>query len=303
VGKLWSEKPTNKEAFKTVFSRIWRLIGTVVFKELQDHLWLFEFSDAGDKRRVLAGRPWAFDRQILVINEFDGKTPPSMMDFTSTPIWVQVHEMPLLCMSRAVGTKIGESLGKLEDVDLAGDGAGWGRCLRLRVHIDLTKPLERGRALHLDGQSYWVMFKYEKLPRFCFFCGRVVHGRLGCPVRRDSTSHVAEEKKEWGTWLRVDVRRPLFRMMVGSRLVVPERRRSMVRRKVGWWGGRLMVVVPHLSVSCHPFHNYVVMMVGLVRSSRDRVAMWSYKMRLSVVGANCQLAHVRERKLSCHVLL
>jgi hypothetical protein len=91
------------------------------------------------------------------------------MIFTSTPIWVQVHDLPLLCMSKAVGTKIGESLGTLKDIDLAGDGAGWGRSLRLRVHIDLSKPLERGRALHLGGQSYWVMFKYEKLPMFCFF--------------------------------------------------------------------------------------------------------------------------------------
>jgi hypothetical protein len=78
------------------------------------------------------------------------------------------------------------------------------------VHIDLSKPLERGRALHLGGQSYWVMFKYEKLPMFCFFCGRVVHGRLGCPVRRDSNSDAAEEKKDWGTWLRVEVRRPYY---------------------------------------------------------------------------------------------
>jgi hypothetical protein len=126
VGRLWSEKPTNKEAFQTVLSRVWRLVRTVVFKELQDKLWLFEFSDAIDKRRVLAGRPWAFEWQILVIDDFDGKTPPSQMIFTSTPIWVQVHDLPLLCMSKTVGAKIGESLGRLEDIDLAGDGVGWG---------------------------------------------------------------------------------------------------------------------------------------------------------------------------------
>jgi hypothetical protein len=99
---------------------------------------------------------------------------------------------------------------------LAGDGAGWGRCLHLRVHIDLTKPLERGRALHLGGQSYWVMFKYEKLPMFCFSCGRVVHGRLGCLARREATLHAAAEKKEWGTWLRVEVRRLYFQSEGGG---------------------------------------------------------------------------------------
>jgi hypothetical protein len=178
----------------------------------------------------LAGRPWAFERQILVIDDFDGKTPPSQMIFTSTPIWVQVHDLPLLCMSKAVGAKIGESLGRLEDIDLAGDGVGWGRCLRLRVHIDLSKPLERGRALHLGGQSYWVMFKYEKLPMFCFLCGRVVHGRLGCPVRRDSNSHAAEEKKDWGTWLRVEVRRPYYEYEGGGQ---PRRTRTAAEDSQG----------------------------------------------------------------------
>jgi hypothetical protein len=54
------------------------------------------------------------------------------------------------------------------------------------------------------------MFKYEKLPKFCFFYEMVVHGRLRCPVRRDSNSHAAKEKKEWGTWLRVEVRRTYY---------------------------------------------------------------------------------------------
>jgi hypothetical protein len=66
--------------------------------------------------------------------------------------------MPLLCMTKGIGVKIGESMGRLMEIDLAGDGAGWGRCLRIQVEIDLSKPLERGRALKLDG-----IFKYKKL--------------------------------------------------------------------------------------------------------------------------------------------
>lgn len=64
VGKIWSERNTNKEAFKIVLARLWKTIGKVVFKELQDNLWRFEFSDVEDKEHVLAGRPWSFDRQI-----------------------------------------------------------------------------------------------------------------------------------------------------------------------------------------------------------------------------------------------
>lgn len=205
VGKLWTEKPVNKEAFKTVLSRIWRLAGRVVFKELQDNCWLFDFSTKDDKRRVLEGRPWSFDRHALVLKAFDGKTAVSQMRFTHSPIWIQVHDMLLLCMNRGVGLKIGASLGEIVDVDVAGDGSGWGRCLRLRVVINLFIPLERGRALEFEGKSHWVTLKYEKLLMCCFHCGRIVHERQGCPIRKNQRVNVDEGEKKWGTWIRADV--------------------------------------------------------------------------------------------------
>jgi hypothetical protein len=30
-----------------------------------------------DKKRVLDGRPWSFDRQILVLYDFDATVPPA----------------------------------------------------------------------------------------------------------------------------------------------------------------------------------------------------------------------------------
>jgi hypothetical protein len=114
-----------------MLSRLWHTSGQIVFKELQDNCWLFEFSGEADKRRVLKGRPWSFDHYALVLNDFNGMKGLSQMNFKTTPIWVQVHDMLLLCMNRGVGIKIGASLGEVEDIDVAGDGAGWGRCLRL----------------------------------------------------------------------------------------------------------------------------------------------------------------------------
>lgn len=111
------------------------------------------------------------------------------MQFTHSPFWIQVHDLPLVCMTKVVGNKIGESLGDLEDVDVAGDGTGWGRCLRIRVQIDLQRPLERGRAIHLNDKVYWVTFKYENLPLFCFNCGRILHGEKGCMEKRSSRQH------------------------------------------------------------------------------------------------------------------
>ena len=104
--------------------------------------------------------------------------------------------MPFLCMTKGVDARIGESLGALEDVDVARDGTGWGRCLRLCVSIDITKPLEQGRSLQLERKAIWVSFKYEKLPLFCFNCGRIVHGFNGYPLKQNMRSNSALVDKQ-----------------------------------------------------------------------------------------------------------
>jgi hypothetical protein len=65
----------NKEAFRSVLSHIWCTVGPVVFKEVQDNVWVFEFTNIDDKKKVMEGRPWSFDCQILVLNDLDGSVP------------------------------------------------------------------------------------------------------------------------------------------------------------------------------------------------------------------------------------
>ncbi len=44
MGSLGVPKKLNKEAFKAVLVRIWRLGGNLFLKEIQENLWLFEFT-------------------------------------------------------------------------------------------------------------------------------------------------------------------------------------------------------------------------------------------------------------------
>ena len=41
--------------------------------------------------------------------------------------------------------------------------------MRVRVSIDITKPLNRGRMVEFsNGEVSWVSFKYEHLPNLCY---------------------------------------------------------------------------------------------------------------------------------------
>jgi hypothetical protein len=93
IGKVWSNKIVNKEALQSVLSIIWRTVGGVKFKYLKDNVWLFEFADKNDKQGVMNGKPWSFDRHMLVLNEFDGSIKSFQLEFTRSPLWIQVHDM------------------------------------------------------------------------------------------------------------------------------------------------------------------------------------------------------------------
>lgn len=48
----------------------------------------------------------------------------------------------------------------------------WREYLRVRVTIDLEKPLKRRMKVKKSGNEwFWIVFKYENVPTFCFICG------------------------------------------------------------------------------------------------------------------------------------
>lgn len=49
--------------------------------------------------------------------------------------------------------------------------------LQIHIEMDLQKPISRGRTLNIIGIKIWVPLIYEKLPRLCFRCGKIIHGR------------------------------------------------------------------------------------------------------------------------------
>ncbi|XVE52439.1 hypothetical protein DITRI_Ditri02bG0122400 [Diplodiscus trichospermus] len=57
----------------------------------------------------------------------------------------------------------------------------WGKYLRVRVLINITKPLKRGQRVVVEGgKKIRTTFKYERLPDFCYVCGMPDHQEQEC---------------------------------------------------------------------------------------------------------------------------
>ncbi|CAN0898555.1 hypothetical protein LINGRAHAP2_LOCUS19763 [Linum grandiflorum] len=55
--------------------------------------------------------------------------------------------------------------------------------MHLRVKLDVRKSLLQEKEVKKPGSSIMITFKYEKLPIFCFLCGRISHIDRACVVR------------------------------------------------------------------------------------------------------------------------
>ena len=63
----------------------------------------------------------------------------------------------------------------------------------------IDKPLRRGgNVVNSDGDKFWVTFKYERLPNFCFLCGILGHDEKHCSGFQGK----AEGHRQYGDWLR-----------------------------------------------------------------------------------------------------
>lgn len=84
-------------------------------------------------------------------------------------------------------------------MDTDRDGIGWGEFLRVKIMIDLYKPLSRGRMMKFDGKSTLIGFKYVRLPKYCYHCGVICHGVEGC-LKWSMLRN--QETIQFGPWLR-----------------------------------------------------------------------------------------------------
>jgi hypothetical protein len=55
---------------------------------------------------------------LVSLMEFDGLTPPVKMNFERTAFWVRMYHLPLACMGKEMGYKIGYLVREVQEVDV-----------------------------------------------------------------------------------------------------------------------------------------------------------------------------------------
>ncbi|KAL0002242.1 hypothetical protein SO802_016023 [Lithocarpus litseifolius] len=176
--------------------------------EVEDELYLVEFEDGRDKKRIMETCPWTYEKYLILLREFEGEQVPKDISLWQSSFWVQIHNLPLKSRTRETGRAIGASMGEVLDIDVVESGVHWGKFLRVRVLIDVTKKIVRGKRIVIEGgEQRWVAFKYERLPNFCYHFGLFSHGLKECDEKNGVDEHVDLSKLQYGAWLRGEAKR------------------------------------------------------------------------------------------------
>ncbi|KAL5817683.1 hypothetical protein ACOSQ3_026061 [Xanthoceras sorbifolium] len=93
-------------------------------------MFVFSFKCLWDRRRVLEGGPWSFDKFLLVLKEPVGIGRIEELGFSSALFWVQIYNLPLAYLNKEVGLFLGDMIGRVREVDTGTGGYCLGKCLR-----------------------------------------------------------------------------------------------------------------------------------------------------------------------------
>ncbi|XP_030940122.1 uncharacterized protein LOC115965057 [Quercus lobata] len=204
VMKVLTQRSINIEALRKTMRMLWKTNKTVQISEIEE-LFLVEFSDPKDKKKIMEMCPWSFEKNLVLLQEFSGELVPKEVDLKWSPFLVQILNLPLKSRTRETGMEIGSKLGKVLDVDVSEKGVQWGRYLRVRIQMDVTKKLIWAKKVSIENdEPRWVFFQYERLPNFCYLCGKIGHSEHECSEKGETNGGVGKEKHKYGAWLRAE---------------------------------------------------------------------------------------------------
>lgn len=205
IGRFLTDKNINFQAMQNVLASIWRPREGMEIHDLGGLRYSFVFYHVLDLQKVIEGGPWTFEQNLLLHHKLEANEDAHSVQLNKMEIWVQIYDLPVGMMSDKLLENVGNYVGTFVKADSQNIHGGWKVFYRIRVIMDVDKPIKRRMKLKREGGVWsWINFKYERLSTFCFVCGLLGHSDRDCGIVYANPDKTIE--RSYGTWLRAPTR-------------------------------------------------------------------------------------------------
>jgi hypothetical protein len=196
IAKVITTRSFSAEALFEKMRIVWNLSRDPICQAAGENLFIFQMHCLGDWKKVVHQGPWTFRGWGVLINDYDGLEDPEKFIFSGMHVWAQIHGIPELYRKPDVVDDLSRKIGKVKEVQMSPKLFFEGNYVRIRVMMDIAKPLMRFVSLTTPEGKKRLQVKYEKVLFFCKRCGLIGHDHEECG------DGVWEEKQlQFGAWM------------------------------------------------------------------------------------------------------
>ncbi|MBA0687206.1 hypothetical protein Goari_014760 [Gossypium aridum] len=140
-----------------------------------------KFGIIEDRTRILKLPPWLFDQCLFAMLPYVKDQDLDTYALNISPFWLRIFNIPLEYMDKQVAIDVGKAIGEFVAIDWRDNDGKWTKYIRVRVKIDVLKPLPKVRFAIYAGSSITTQ-------------------------KRDKKEEQNEQNLQYGIWLRASVR-------------------------------------------------------------------------------------------------
>ena len=109
AGKFFTKHVLNVDVVVRTFKPLWKPIGELKIRDIEEGVLLFEFEDALNLERVLEYEPWSYDKSLVVFKKTNDIESIPFLEFDCVTFWVQIHNVPKKSLNHETGEAIGKN--------------------------------------------------------------------------------------------------------------------------------------------------------------------------------------------------
>lgn len=181
IGRILNPECQNMSDLILDMPRKWQMYERVRGVALSKEKFQFIFKYEHDLEEILNKGVHTFNQWSLVMERWVEKPPPDYLQ--SIQVWVQLRNIPVNHYTLESITAFGEFAGRVVEVAYDPTKSQNKEYVRVRVRLDVSKPLRRSKVIILpSGDSVTIFYNYERVQKCCYTCQRLIHEQERCPI-------------------------------------------------------------------------------------------------------------------------